>query len=128
MNFFLAVVGIFLLPLFTWGMNSLLMAMPEQTPLLISAWNISVHFLQLFIQVNVFFLIFNLLPLPNLDGFNLWRHLLGNPEWFFSLFGNPLISLAFLIGVVAGVIPIGLWAYLIVKGLMSAIFGLLPFF
>lgn len=121
MNLILAIIGVFLLPLVGIIMPSLLEAWgnPNTFSLIQTTGFILIQFLQIFIQVNLFFLIFNLLPLPGLDGFKLWGHLLGNPNWFYDFFMNPITTLVIFGAIISNIIPIGVWSMLLMKGLLS---------
>lgn len=121
MNLILAIIGAFLLPLFGLSlpflMNLFIGIINPET--LNSIFVIIYQFLQIFIQINIFFLIFNLLPLPGLDGFMLWGHLFGNPPWFYNFFSNPILTIFIFVAIVSQIIPIGLWTSLIMRGLLK---------
>lgn len=130
MNLILAILGAFCLTLFIMFMPNIMnLLMGSISPeILNNSFSITYQFLVIFIQINVFFLIFNLLPLPGLDGFMLWGHLLGNPPWFYSFFSNPLVTILIFVGIISKIIPVELWSNLLRKGLLELSFQAISVF
>lgn len=127
MNLLLAFITILLLPAFSWLISLIVLHYPSLLPFLAKLWQIFQNFSSIFIQINIFFLLFNLLPLPNLDGFHLWKNLSGNHRGFSTFFENPLVSLGFIILIITGIIPINSFVRLIVKGIVDITFTFISY-
>jgi len=67
-NLLMAIIGIFVLKLFIVSS-------------VVGADNLVVHFVNLFIVMNVVLMLFNLLPIPPLDGSKVLFSLFNNPRW-----------------------------------------------
>lgn len=75
----------------------------------INAAYVTVYIMQLFIQINIHLALFNLLPIPPLDGSAIFAFFFGNKFIGFMNRNQQMISVIFMIAILSGVlrVPLG---------------------